>query len=474
MVRIGLLLKKPESSFSNGCVQQPLFLQQTLKKCGFDVVFIGVEHDYTSFDLTNDPIMLTTVNTDFSSFDLIVLASLVLVENNDNTPYIRRIQEFKVPIVNFICGNVFVLHNEEFVFNEHKIMHHYMQSYTNSNWLMEIYDFSREYLELLSNKPTHIVKYIWGPDVIDTYMTNNNIIFRDCESREKVNLLMFEPNMSIHKNSLIPLLIAENYYNKYPDRVNKIYLFCSRMSPENALINHLNIFKQNIVERHQRIIMPYVVKLIEEKSSFLNIVLSYQIYNPLNFIHLEFMHLGIPIIHNCKPFQENGLFFDQFELHKAVQLVESTRIEFDKDTYMRKSKPIIDSYRFDNESIIECYKSLVTSLVDASSSPIRNRFRSGDGYVVMVRSLEDYDLTVRMLKDWDSRGVYKTVEIIFTGEKEYDDSLLPWNVNRIVRTLKGVNETECTFKTANVVSLTEYKKNGWSENCLSFKKMFHM
>jgi hypothetical protein len=92
----------------------------------------------------------------------------------------------------------------------------------------------------------------------------------------------------------------------------------------------------------------------------------------------------------------------------------------------------------------------------------------------MVRSLEDYDLTVRMLKDWDSRGVYKTVEIIFTGEKEYDDSLLPWNVNRIVRTLKGVDETECTFKTANVVSLTEYKKNGWSENCLSFKKMFHM
>ena len=39
------------------------------------------------------------------------------------------------------------------------------------------------------------------------------------------------------------------------------------------------------------------------------VVLSGNIRNNLNFIHLECMYLQIPIIHNCLPYQDNGLYY---------------------------------------------------------------------------------------------------------------------------------------------------------------------
>ena len=49
MVKVGLLIKKPDSIFSNGCVQQPLFLKKCLERADCQVVFIGIEADYTEF-----------------------------------------------------------------------------------------------------------------------------------------------------------------------------------------------------------------------------------------------------------------------------------------------------------------------------------------------------------------------------------------------------------------------------------------
>ena len=47
------------------------------------------------------------------------------------------------------------------------------------------------------------------------------------------------------------------------------------------------------------------------------------IRNELNFLNLEAFHLNIPIIHNCKPFMENGLYYsdndETCEYNKAVE-----------------------------------------------------------------------------------------------------------------------------------------------------------
>ena len=70
---IGILLKKPENVFTNCCIQQVLFLKKLFQNVGFPVDFLSVEPGYTTFDLSNDVIIFTDANFDFSNYHCIVL-----------------------------------------------------------------------------------------------------------------------------------------------------------------------------------------------------------------------------------------------------------------------------------------------------------------------------------------------------------------------------------------------------------------
>ena len=348
MKTIGILLKKPRTLFSNGCVQQVLFLEKLFKNAGYNVDFLSVEADYTEFELTGNPVIVTNAQSDFSKYHCILLGSLVLTYEGTNIPYIDNLVSYKVPIINLICGNVFILHQEEFVFDTHHIITNYIQDYVTEYWVMEMYDYSIDYVRMLSGKPTRLVPYTWDIDIIKSYIEKNDVFKTPDRTIDntKINLLLFEPNMSIHKNALVPLLICEEYYRQNPDRVNKIYAFCSDKIKETLnpkFLQHLSIVRDSKLEMYGRIIMPYIVDVIEKNNPFLNVVVSYNLLNRLNFLHLEMFYLGIPIIHNCEPFKDNGYHFNDFELMNAVNKIESARTTFNKKDYLLSVEHILST-----------------------------------------------------------------------------------------------------------------------------------
>lgn len=451
MVKVGLLIKKPDSIFSNGCVQQPLFLKKCLERADCQVVFIGIEPDYTEFEQTKEPIVYTTPMTDFTSFDIIVLASVVLLENENNMPYIKNIQKYDLAIVNFTCGNIFVLHQEEFVFNKHHIMHHYMQSYYHLNWIMEMYDYCQDYLRIMSNKETEVVPYIWDPDIIESYVSKNNLLRSLGNDRSKINIMIFEANMSIHKNALVPLLICEEFYRKYPDRLNKIYVFCcDNLLKENEhMIKWLAIFNDKKVEVYGRIVMPYIVDVISKNNHYLSVMLSFTLLNRLNFIHLEMMYLGIPIVHNCKPFELNGNYFEDHDLAGAARALEKIRVDFESpSSYKQACREIIDRYSSSDAERVATYKRLVQQIVktlkkssssthrlqdkpilDVTSVLPKNKegsavspsralpskaFKTGAGVQMIVLDSRTLCLCRAVLRDWRERYDRKDVEIVHT------------------------------------------------------------
>jgi hypothetical protein len=130
------------------------------------------------------------------------------------------------------------------------------------------------------------------------------------------------------------------------------------MKKNPGFVNKLEIYKDNKLETYGRIIMPYIVDVIKKNNDFLNVVVSYNLLNNLNFLHLEMFHLGIPIIHNCKPFERNGLYFSDFDLYKATDLIEHTRTSFDKSNYKTLCKDILLEYSPSSTQRIERYASL--------------------------------------------------------------------------------------------------------------------
>ena len=165
--------------------------------------------------------------------------------------------------------------------------------------------------------------------------------------------------MSIHKNAFIPLLIAERYNRRFPNRLNKIYMFCQESLENNGYFEHMTIFKDKKLECHGRIVMPYSLKLIQDNNPYKNVVLSYTHLNELNFLHLELFYMRIPIVHNCKPFQ-NDLYYDKDNVNAAVDLLEHARTQ---GVNVKKHVDIICKYNTKNKEIQETWSHELMRLI---------------------------------------------------------------------------------------------------------------
>lgn len=325
MVKVGVLIKKPESLFTNGCVQQALFIHKMLNmiadcKCNF----VTIENEYEIYDELF-PIKISHLHdNEIKTYDIILMVSLTL-SDTINKDILQKIKNNNVKLIDILCGNLYILLQEEFVFNTHNIMKNYNNSYIDEVWVLEMYGYSQSYLDLVYNVPVKILPYVWDVDVIKSYIKKENIQLKNKSNNEKVNICIYEPNMSIHKNAFVPLLIAERFYKKYPNRLNKIYVFCKEKFDSNGYFERMSILKDGKVETYSRIIMPYSLNIIQANNDFKTIVLSYTMMNNLNFLHLELFYLGRQIVHNCEPFN-NGLLYDSFDVCKAVDLLEKARI----------------------------------------------------------------------------------------------------------------------------------------------------
>ena len=72
-MKVGILIKKPENIFSNGCIQQTYFLKKLFDNLNYDVSLLSIEVDYTHFEMTSEPIVFTDEKFNFSILYLNIL-----------------------------------------------------------------------------------------------------------------------------------------------------------------------------------------------------------------------------------------------------------------------------------------------------------------------------------------------------------------------------------------------------------------
>lgn len=368
-LKIGILVQKPESNFSNGCIQQALFLKQIFEHIGYETDLVTIDNTYTHFSGIGTPINVINEKSDLSSYRIFLFVSMTILNTN---PIVPNIRSHEITCVDVVCGNLYILHQEQFVFDQHRIIHNTIDNICDEVWVLEMYPFMKDYLELLSGKPTHLLPYVWNTDIVDEYVQSNELqisVDYDKVNRTKINILIFEPNMSIHKTSLVPLLIANRYHITHPGQLNKVYIFCgNRIKGFNMdLFQHLEICKDQVLEIYDRMVMPSVLKIVQTSNDYMNIVLSHNIMNNLNFLHLELLHLGIPIVHNCEPFKSNGLYYDDFTLFRAVDLLEKTRKEFVyTDTDKEIATKILNEFAPSNENRKMAYEKHIERIMGVS------------------------------------------------------------------------------------------------------------
>jgi hypothetical protein len=88
------------------------------------------------------------------------------------------------------------------------------------------------------------------------------------------------------------------------------------------------------------------------------IIISHQIMNDLNFLHLEMFYLGHPIIHNCERLKDAGFYYEACNVEQGAKLLAdltSSTTKIDHNPIQTRSKEILWRYSSRNPENIHAY-----------------------------------------------------------------------------------------------------------------------
>lgn len=286
---IYILINKPNSIFQNGCYQQSLFIYEVLSY-NFDVKFLSADYKYNELFEGIDVINFNDIKL---QNDIIISISGNII-NKDICKHLS-INNY---IINYNCGNLYYIYQEDIIFGSHNRTYDKLfgNKYSHQVWTIPNYDNQLDFIESITSTYTISVPYVWNTTIIDKYIRNvSDIRYKNEIDNNKCYILIFEANINITKTCLIPLLICNNVYKSGYKNIKVLVMAKPKTDTFKKWIDTLEI--RNNIELYDRLPTYEVLKQLKSNNCK-KIILSHQKDNNLNFLHLEILYLGYPLIHN--------------------------------------------------------------------------------------------------------------------------------------------------------------------------------
>ena len=188
-----------------------------------------------------------------------------------------------------------------------------------------------EYASYLNHVPVKgpitslIAPYVWDSSIL-TRDGTQNISWQEPKTPEDEVFVVMEPNISFQKSSLVPLFILERWYRSHGanwkgkivvingERLSMVPHFMGNVQP------YLDIFKDGKVELTGR---NDIVSTLKEWPSATFVLHNYN--NEFNYMTLELLYSGFPVIHNSPSWMEFGYGYHGADLAEAAGLIEAAR-----------------------------------------------------------------------------------------------------------------------------------------------------
>jgi hypothetical protein len=124
--------------------------------------------------------------------------------------------------------------------------------------------------------------------------------------------------------------------------------------------NNLSLVKKNKIESILSSIKP-LFKWIKEKN--IKTIVSHQTLNDLNYLHLETLYLGLPLIHNSETLKEYGYYYTDYSVNKGAEQLKNVILNHkNNDKYLDKCKECIYKFSIYNKNNILSYEKLLSDI----------------------------------------------------------------------------------------------------------------
>jgi hypothetical protein len=368
MIKIGLLISNINDNSaiqSNALLMNTFFLYDLLEKienykpimilaeCDFNketIIYYNKNYDYIHFNA--EALIRADITIFIQSFFTINYQSVLNLKKilpKVKIGYIRLGNPYYIDLSNY-------LYNGE-AYNKDLLEDTYHKGY-DFIWISPHYEHCISYVKTKSkNKNVYVSPYIWDSKIIENKIKNNSYEF----NIENINNIgIFEGNILPTKSSIIPTYICDEVEDN-TGLIGKVVLtnlgLYSKKQAFHRDIKELTIFKKN-----KLIAFSSSVKIVTTlKLHNINTIVSHQVYNGLNYLHLEALYMKMPLIHNSTYLKKYGYYYPEFNVEKGAKVLKKA-INHHKDNlekYNKLCEECIYNYSINNPKNINGYKKLI-------------------------------------------------------------------------------------------------------------------
>lgn len=315
-LRIGVTMSirdANQSLWENGIFQNCILLVQMFKQMPevADAVLIhgpGIKEIPTGLMLPETGTQIVSLEKALETLDVVVEMSDQLAED-----WVIKFRAKGGRYVAMKVGNEYFIDVERSIY---KLPHAGLCSRKvyDAIWTLPQYkDCCVDYFSLNTRAPVKIVPHLWSPVFLEMGLSRlaEGVSFGYQPGRKHWRVCVFEPNLSMVKTSIVPMLVCEEAYRAKP-QFPEIFRFCNTYkSKENPAFvrfaQTLDIVKNGLSAFDGRF------HYYEYMAKHGDCVVSHQWHNAQNYLYYETLYGGYPLIHNSPIIKELGYYYPDFD-----------------------------------------------------------------------------------------------------------------------------------------------------------------
>jgi hypothetical protein len=345
-------------------------LAKLLKLAGHEVTlinFISSDKAETNYPWSQEEYKTININENpkYPAEHLDVLIHLQTMPSENETSIWKSMNP-NLKVVGYKCGNSYVNDMEDILFKARDTYNNLNRYDTKLDALWYVpqqKQNNHDYFSILHRIESQAIPFVWDPMFLEGDLKLVPDAFYAPTDQPK-RVAIFEPNINIVKYSVPSVLAIEHAYRQRPDLIGFMYV-----SNTNHLLD-INLFKsmmnQMEIVKDKKAQFTSRYKIVHYLKTNTDIVMSHQWANPLNYLYLDAVYLGYPLVHNAEMFADVGYYYEDFNLKQAASQIINAAENHDANLEEYKKDVASKIYRYmpENERLQQEYTKLLDSLFD--------------------------------------------------------------------------------------------------------------
>ncbi|MDM0043396.1 DUF2827 domain-containing protein [Variovorax dokdonensis] len=246
-------------------------------------------------------------------------------------------------------------------------------------WVLPKDEVFAPMMRTLHRVPVSVAPYLWSPMFLDARAQETEragFRFGYQPARGKWRVAIFEPNISVVKNCLVPLLACDVAYRQRPDGIESMQVLNALHMKEHPtllyLANSLDLVRQHKAKFHGR--HDFAGFMVQHADA----VVAHQWQNAQNYSYLDALHGGYPLVHNSPWLRELGYYYPDFDIAAAgAQLLHALQVhDAQLDDYRANARRFIAGLDPLAPANVDACARLLLELVDGDEAFCANDARS--------------------------------------------------------------------------------------------------